>query len=97
MTWITHVCGVSAEEEKKAEDYFGSRAVPTKENCCWFNLTEPGGVLTCFCEPGGGRVGIDCAKSDHLAEFSSFTDCDTDERVGLFGDHQHFKDLQRTG
>lgn len=65
--------------------------------CSHQNLTEPGGVLTCFCEPGGGRVGIDCAKSDHLAEFSSFTDCDTDERVGLFRDHQHFKDLQRTG
>ncbi len=52
--------------------------------------------LTCFCEPGGGRVGVDGAKPDHLVEFGALTDRHADQRVGLLRDHQHLKDLQRT-
>lgn len=52
-------------------------------------------VLTCFCEPGGGRVGVDRAEPDHLIQFGAFTDSNADQRVGLLRDHQHLKDLQR--
>lgn len=51
-------------------------------------------ALTCFCEPGGGRVGVDGAEPDHLVEFGAFTDRHADEGIGLLWDDQHLKDLQ---
>lgn len=70
VMWITHVCGVSA-----TEDDGGLSSV-----CSWDTvlLNETELVFTCFCEPGGGRVGVDGTESDHLVEFSAFTDCHTD-------------------
>lgn len=54
------------------------------------------GTLTCICEPGGGRVGVEGAEADHLVELGAFTDRHADEGVGVLRDHQHLKDFQRT-
>lgn len=35
-------------------------------------------LITCFCEPGGGRIGVDGTEPDHLVEFNAFTDRHTD-------------------
>lgn len=60
------------------------------------HTTHTAAVLTCFREPGGGRVGVDGAEAHHLVELGALADRHADQRVGLLRHHQHLKDLQRT-
>lgn len=104
VTWMTHVWGVSRntkhnkgsyktqEQHSKSTKHVLSNPIQTKKIILFWTQRDSE-KLTGLCERGGGSIGINSAKCDHLIRVASFTNCHTNQWIMLLRNHQHLKDF----